>query len=213
MLKSIKQRFLRLLGKAEVEVTGTSPKHDKPSHFCMFFFDDATDLEKGYVRLSENSDKAQLQISQVVKFVCLSEGLFNAVELLAVQHPFSAGVGRKVDGGGLALETSNGKLINELKDLPNVIYKQVAKDAKPYIEAWEKVRLNPDEFRKTKPDEDKAIYADMAPEGRYDMIEALIRNAYKTQFKLLKGRYPLVDLFQVFLDAAVRGPASLVKSA
>ena len=59
-----------------------------------------------------------------------------------------------------------------------------------------------------KPDEDKAIYADMAPEGRLSMALSLIENEYAIRIKLLQGQFPLINLFDVYLQAGVEGRAS-----
>lgn len=187
-----------------------------PGEFTMFFFDDNTTWNQGFpAALQAQPATAAQQIARCVKWVCITNGLYNAIEHIAIKYPFAAGVGRKVPGavnGGpneLALDVSARGLLRELKGLPALIYDSVKPLLLTYITTWDAVTVGvnggQDEYRQNTIDEDRAIYGDMAPEGRMDLVMSLIQNLYATHLRLIQGRYPLINLFDVFLDAAVRG--------
>lgn len=158
--------------------------------------------------------------------------LWGMIEVLAIKYPFAAGVGRNVTPANdkpahLAVDLSALGLIEGLKKLPGEISTNVITHMKPYTDAWNAEGESKNVFRTgakgvtttflkavlvgtatdVVADEDKAIYADMAPEGRLSMVLSLIENEYAIRIKLLQGQYPLINLFDVYLQAGVEGRA------
>ena len=135
--------------------------------------------------------------------------------------------------GHMAVDLSALGLIKALKNLPYKIEEKVSPLMLPYFTAWAAEAAQPNTFRSavgafnfgtfsagvgdllqrlvgnnsTGPDEDKAIYADMAPEGRLSMVLSLIENTYAIEIKLIQGQFPLINLFDVYLQAGVEGRA------
>lgn len=136
-----------------------------------------------------------------------------------------------------AVDKSALGLIAALKALPRGLATKIETLMRPYTYAWRAEGTIPNSFRTpsatTSPfgglnvanlaqfignllagngaslaNEDVAIYADMAPEGRLSMVLSLIENQYAIEIKLIQGQYPLINLFDVYLQAGVEGRAS-----
>lgn len=181
-----------------------------PGEFQFYFFNQDTGNVDAFA--TNNHITISGQVSHVIKWVCIKNGLYNAIEHIAVKYPFAAGVGRKTGGDAnspLALDASAKGLLKKLKELPAKMYEMVGPLIKPYIEVWIKTKADTETavlaYRGAEIDEDKAIFGDMAPEGRLELVLSLCENAYATLLRLAEGQFPLINLFDVFLDSAVRG--------
>ena len=188
-----------------------------PGEFGMYFFD-------GGVANGSSGLPVEDEVRKLTKWVCIKNGLYSALEMLAVKYPFAAGVGRKtanVGPGGnantLAVDASAKGLMRALRQLPTLVTDKVynpnappaASLLAPYVQTWDQVRTNDAAFRGFggQEDEDQAIYGDMAPEGRLELVLSLIENTYATELRLIQGRFPLINLFDIYLEQAARGAA------
>lgn len=195
-----------------------------PGEFGLYHFNNG---------LSGQQIRTRQQIQQLVWWVVGKNKLWGMIEVLAIKYPFAAGVGRDTSGGTdkqhLAVDKSALGLIEGLKKLPPTITADIEKLMTPYFQAWENEAVAPNTYRHGSSigpgasimqsaiyalagvaidaNEDIAIYADMAPEGRLSMVLSLIENTYAIKIKLLQGQYPLINLFDVYLQAGVEGRA------
>ena len=146
-----------------------------PGEFGMYFFD-------GGIANGSSGLSATDEVLKLTKWVCIKNGLYSALEMLAVKYPFAAGVGRKTAGVGpggnantLAVDASAKGLMNALRQLPTIVANKVWNGPAntglllDYIDTWDSTRVNDAYYRGAiVEDEDKAIYGDMAPEGRLE---------------------------------------------
>lgn len=191
-----------------------------PGEFGMFFFD---------------GPDAGSEVWKVVRWVCKKNGLYDAVEMIAVKYPFTAGVGRKNLAGGAdqneqAVELSARKLRLELLKLPKKVMMSVygaeatRENPNPdpgnnsplfeYLDIWgtnrDGIEADNDPYRDNRErDEDKAIVGDMTPQARMNLILRLIENAYASAMALIIGRYPITTLFDSYITEASKGNAGL----
>ncbi len=188
-----------------------------PGEFGMYFFDGKDGTFVGGSGANSSLPPAN-QVERLTRWVCIKNGLYSALEMLAVKFPFAAGVGRKVGTDGdtpkLAVDQSAKGLMGALRQLPKLVWEKVYDGTdgllKDYIDTWKAVAGSTDyqQYRTAAAqDEDKAIYGDMAPEGRLELVLSLIENTYAIHLRLIQGRYPLINLFDIYLEQAARGAA------
>jgi len=160
----------------------------------------------------DDTTKSKNNTTKIVRWVCVKNGLYNAIEMASIKYPFATQQAQAAVGSS-SVANSVSHMIDALKEIPGAVKTKVDAELDAYYNAWAlsaKAHMTVGTtgitalgFQK----EDLKIVSAMSPEGILEMVVGSVENHYAIQLRLTSGKFPIAGLFDPYLETGVKAKA------